>query len=83
MSQIKHNERIETLSELLVECVDYEDDFWVFATEEENEQAVRIALYAKNVTDGHAVATEKLISASEAAIQVLQRFLDQADDGNE
>ena len=83
MNQIKHNEKIETLSRLLVECVDYEEDFWEFATEAENEQSVRIALFAKNVTDGHAIATEKLILASDSAIQVLQSFLDQADDGNE
>lgn len=83
MNQIKHDGKIETLSKLLVECADYEDLFWTFATEDENEQAVRIALYAKNVTDGHAIATEKLILECDDAIDILQGFLDEADSEEE
>jgi len=76
MSHLDGNEKLETLSQILIDCFD-EGDFWTFAVE--NEEAVRVALYAKSVIDGYAVATEKLISECEDAIEILREFLDDAD----
>lgn len=76
MSKSQEDEKLATLSQLLVECAEFEGDFWEFAVD--NEDVVRVALYAKNVTDGYAIAAEKLILECDDAIKVLQEFLDQA-----
>jgi hypothetical protein len=76
LSEFEGKEKLETLSQLLVDCSDHEEEFWSFALE--NEDDVRIALYAKNVTDGYAVPTEKLIAECDEVIELLQNFLDEA-----
>lgn len=81
MSELDGKEKLKTLSNLLVECSDYDEDFWTFAVE--NEDYVRIALYAKNVVDGYAIATEKLLAKCDEATAILQRFLDDADGDDE
>jgi hypothetical protein len=81
MTEFAGSQKLATLSEILVECSYYEEDFWTFAVE--HEQTVRVALYAKSVADGYAVATEKLISECDDAIEVLQGFLDEADNEQE
>ncbi len=77
MKDLDGKEKLVALSEILIECSDHDESFWTFAID--NEDAVRVALYAKNVTDGHATATEELISECDKAIEVLQGFLDEAD----
>lgn len=67
----------QELSDLLEEAYDWEDDFYDFAVE--NEQEVKIALYAKSVIDGYAINTEKLILASAEAIVIFQEFLESRD----
>lgn len=81
MSAVENAAKLKKLSELLVDCSDYDDDFWTFAVE--NEDYVRIALYAKNVTDGYAISTEKLLAECDKASEVLQKFLDDADGEDE
>jgi len=81
MSGLEGTEKLDILSEILVECADHEEEFWTFAVE--HEDAVRVALYAKSVTDGYAIATEKLILECDEAIEVLQEFLDEADSEEE
>ena len=77
MNRSQANEKLVTLSQILIDCADYEEDFWAFAID--NEDMVRVALYAKNVTDGYAIATEKLILECDEAIALLQEFLDEKD----
>ena len=81
MTELEGRQKLATLSDILVECSEHEEDFWIFAAD--NEDAVRVALYAKNVTDGYAVATEKLISECDDAIEVLQEFLYETDNEQE
>jgi hypothetical protein len=64
----------EELSDLLQEAHDWEDDFYNFAID--NEEEVKIALYAKSVVDGLATHTDKLVAASENAIPKFKEFLD-------
>jgi hypothetical protein len=81
MKQIKGRDQLEFLSSLLLECADHEEDFWTFAVD--NEESVRIALYAKSVISGYANPTDKLISECDEAIDSLQSFLDQIDSQDE
>ncbi len=81
MKKLEGLEKLSSLSEILVECSDHEEDFWTFALE--HEEIVTVALYAKNVVDGYAIATEKLISECDDAIEVLQGFLDEVDSEEE
>jgi hypothetical protein len=67
----------QELSDLLQKAHDWEDDFYNFAID--NEEEVKIALYAKSVIEGYAANTEKLISASEEAIVIFREFLESRD----
>ena len=72
MNVLKDKERLQSLSKLLDECADYDEDFQTCAVE--NEDYVRIALYAKNVTDGYAIASDKLLAECDKACEVLQKL---------
>jgi len=64
----------QELSDLLEEAYDWEEEYYNFATD--NEQEIKIALYAKSVIDGLATHTDKLVAASENAIPKFKEFLD-------
>ena len=63
----------QTLTDLLIEASHQYSDFQQFALE--NEDSLKVALYAKSVIDGYAIHTEKLISESEDSIAVFKEFL--------
>ena len=76
ISKAEH-EKLANLSNILLTCAEYEEEFWNFASD--HEELIRIALYAKNVTDGFAIATKELIAACDSAVELLQDFLSEAD----
>lgn len=71
----------QELSDLLEEAYDWEEEYYNFATD--NEQEIKIALYAKSVIDGLATHTEKLVEASENSIVKLKEFIALMERGSE
>ena len=71
----------QELSDLLIEASEWEDEYYNFAID--NEQDLKIALYAKSVIDGYATYTQKLLTASEESIAVFKEFLSSVDSGEE